>query len=378
MISDDGQGISVARVRAAAVRHGNLTEAQANELADAAALNLIFEPEVSTRDTITEISGRGLGLAIVQEKVEKLGGRVTLETRPGAGTSFRLLLPLTLATFRGILVEVVHQLFVLPTTHVERVTSVRPDQVKTVEGREMMVLDDRTVSLVRLEDLLDLSRPSGHETTRFAPAVVIGSAEKRIAMRVDAVLNEQEVLVKQLGKPLSRVRNIAGATVLGSGHAVPILNVADLMKSAMKARPAAAARPSGEDSARSRKSVLVVEDSITSRMLLKNILESAGHRVKTAVDGVDAFAILRTEVFDVVVSDVEMPRMNGFDLTAAIRRDKRLAELPVVLVTALASRGSRAGSRRRGQRVYRERKFRSEQSRGRGSTACLSDAAARG
>lgn len=342
LISDDGGGIDAASVRSAAVRHGNLTQAQADELQDSQSLMLIFEPDVSTRETITEISGRGLGLAIVREKVEKLGGRVVLETRLGAGTTFRLLLPLTLATFRGILVEVVQQVFVLPTTHVERVTSLRPDQIKTVEGREMIVLDDRTVSLVRLEDLLDLPRPASYEPTRFMPAVVIGSADKRVAMRVDAVLNEQEVLVKQLGKPLSRVRNIAGATVLGSGHAVPILNVTDLMKSAMKFRPAPVAVPAaGAETVRPRKSVLVVEDSITARMLLKNILESDGHRVKTAVDGVDAFALLRTEEFDLVVSDVEMPRMNGFDLTSAIRHDKRLAELPVVLVTALASREDR-------------------------------------
>ena len=274
--------------------------------------------------------------------MEKLGGRVILESRPGSGTSFRLVLPLTLATFRGILVEVVQQVFVLPTSNVQRVTSVRPEDVKTVEGREMIVLDNRTVSLVRLEDLLDLPRQEGRENVRFMPAVVVESADKRIAMRVDAVLSEQEVLVKPLGKPLARVRNIAGATVLGSGHAVPILNVSDLVRSAMRVQPATiASRVPASIEAKPRKSILVVEDSITARMLLKNILEGAGHRVKTAVDGVDAFAILRSEEFDLVVTDVEMPRMNGFDLTSAIRRDKRLANLPVVLVTALASREDR-------------------------------------
>lgn len=340
LMSDDGGGINAASVRAAAVRHGTLTLEESEKLSDADAVGLIFEPEISTSPIITEISGRGLGLAIVREKVEELGGRVVMETRLGAGTSFRLTLPLTLATFRGILVQAGEQLFVLPTISVDRVKRIQPDEIRTVEGRETIRLGGRAVSLVRLEEVLELPRRGGLESTGFMPIVVLGSGEKRIAFGVDAVLSEQEVLVKPLGKPLTRVRNIAGATVLGSGRAAPILNVTDLVKSAAKLGPAnrdgASASPLDQ-----RKSILVVEDSITARMLIKNILESAGHRVKTAVDGVDAFAQLRGEAFDLVVSDVEMPRMNGFDLTARIRADKRLADLPVILVTALASQEDR-------------------------------------
>lgn len=159
---------------------------------------------------------------------------------------------------------------------------------------------------------------------------------------MDEVLDDQEVLVKTLGRQLSRVRNIAGATVLGTGKVVPILNVSDLMKSAVHASTAStrAALPATEDGGE-KGAILVVEDSITSRMLLKNILESAGYRVETAVDGIDGFTTLRTASFDLVVSDVEMPRMNGFDLTEKIRANSDLAEMPVVLVTALASREDR-------------------------------------
>jgi two-component system chemotaxis sensor kinase CheA len=145
------------------------------------------------------------------------------------------------------------------------------------------------------------------------------------------------VLVKSLGKQLRRVRNIAGATVLGSGKVLPVLNVADLMQSAVRMSPAATSLETEE----APKSILVAEDSITSRTLLKNILEFAGYRVKTAIDGAEAFIVLATEAFDLVVSDVEMPRMGGFDLTARIRADKRLAHLPVILVTALNSREDR-------------------------------------
>jgi len=172
------------------------------------------------------------------------------------------------------------------------------------------------------------------------PVIVVGRNEHRVAFAVDEVLDEQEVLVKPLVKPLSRVRNIAAATVLGSGQVAPILNVADLLKSARKVAGAVPRATAGTKPPQAR-AVLVAEDSITSRLLIKNILESAGYKVKTAVDGMEAFTLLRTETFDLVVSDVEMPRLNGFDLTARIRADKKLAELPVVLVTALESREDR-------------------------------------
>lgn len=174
------------------------------------------------------------------------------------------------------------------------------------------------------------------------PVIVLNSGQQRVAFAVDEVLREEEVLVKPFRKPLARVRNVSGATVLGSGKAVPVLNVADLVKSARKhgLAPTAIVVPKKHMAAPSKK-VLVVEDSITSRMLLKGILETANYQVKTAVDGIEAFTALREEKFDLVVSDVEMPRMNGVDLTAKIRADKGLAELPVVLVTALESRQER-------------------------------------
>jgi len=175
-----------------------------------------------------------------------------------------------------------------------------------------------------------------------APVVVLGIGDHRVASAVDAVLDEQEVLVKPLPKPLSRVRNVAAATVLGSGQVAPILNVADLLKSARSAGVATARVAVAQKPAEAKtRSILVAEDSITSRMLLKSILESAGYHVKTAVDGMEAFTLLRTEHFDLVVSDIEMPRLNGFDLTAKLRADKKLAELPVVLVTALETREDR-------------------------------------
>jgi two-component system chemotaxis sensor kinase CheA len=194
------------------------------------------------------------------------------------------------------------------------------------------------VDLAEVLQLPPAQRDTDPDTT---PVLILGVGEQRMAFAVDAVLDEREVLVKRFTKPLSRVRNIAGATVLGSGEVAPILNIPDLLKSARSAGAAVrTSAPNRQPAAPARK-ILVAEDSITSRMLLKGILESAGYEVKTAVDGIDAFTALRAEHFDVLVSDVEMPRMNGFDLTLRIRADRALAELPVVLVTALESREDR-------------------------------------
>ncbi len=251
-------------------------------------------------------------------------------------------LPLTLATFRGVLIESAQRLFILPTAQVDRVTRFKPQDVQTVEGCRTLALNGRAVALVDLAEVLQLpSAPRRPQSPEATPVLVLGAGDQRVAFAVDGVLDEREVLVKRLTKPLSRVRNIDGATILGSGEVAPILNVPDLLKSARTAGAAPRTPAAAVPSATSAKRILVVEDSITSRMLLKGILESAGYDVKTAVDGIDAFTALRAERFDLVVSDVEMPRMNGFDLTARIRAERTLAEVPVVLVTALESREDR-------------------------------------
>ena len=212
------------------------------------------------------------------------------------------------------------------------------EEIKSAENRETIQIDGRTTSAVRLSDVLEIRQRNANPDARGKlPVLVLAWAGEQIGFLVDEVLDEQEVLVKSLGKQLPRVRNVAGATILGNGKVLPVLNVADLMKSAIKTA-AASAVPETEEAS---KSILVAEDSITSRTLLKNILEFAGYTVKTAIDGAEALTVLATEAFDLVVSDVEMPRMSGFDLTARIRSDKRLAQLPVVLVTALDSREDR-------------------------------------
>jgi two-component system chemotaxis sensor kinase CheA len=220
---------------------------------------------------------------------------------------------------------------------------VKKDEIKTVENKETITLDGQTIPIVLLRAVLELpvSQKDGIGAGAVMQAAVLGTAEQRIAFTVDDILREQEVLVKSLGPQLARVRNIAGATVLGTAQVVPVLNVPDLLRSAVRVSSGAEPRLAVEETQGAKKSILVVEDSITARMLLKNILEAAGHDVKSAVDGIEAYTMLKAEYFDLVVSDVDMPRMNGFELTMKIRSDKKLADLPVVLVTALDSRNDR-------------------------------------
>ncbi len=338
VVSDDGAGVDIQKVRAAAIKLGLVSQEDAAKMDEHQTASLIFKSGISTSPMVTEVSGRGLGLAIVREKAERVGGTVSLETKLGMGTTFRLILPLTLARFRGIFVRVGESLFVLPTRHVQRVLRLSRDEIKSAENRETIQIDGRAVSAVRLADVLEIAqRNADADPKRKVPVLVVGWAGEQIGFLVDEILDEQEVLVKSLGKQLPRVRNIAGATVVGTGKVLPVLEVADLMQSAVRMTPVSSVRETEE----APKSILVAEDSITARTLLKNILEFAGYKVRTAIDGAEALTVLATEGFDLVVSDVEMARMSGFDLTAKIRADTRLSQLPVVLVTALESREDR-------------------------------------
>ena len=334
LIADNGAGIDPERVKKKAASLGIITEQDMEQLDDRDALSLVLQSGVSTSPIITEISGRGLGLAIVQEKVEKLGGFLSLDTVLGRGTSFRLELPVTIATFRGILVQVSGRLFVVPSSNMHRALKVHGDEIKTVENRATIPLDGKALSLVDLARVFGLNQGKDKSDGEFLTVVVLGMGERRVGFRVDAVLGEQEVLVKGLGKQLRHVPNISGATILGSGRVVPILNVNELLTSPLDADVQTSVPKAGKGDDE-KKSILVAEDSITSRMLIKSILEGAGYLVKTAVDGSEAFATLKTGEFDLVVSDVEMPKLDGFGLTKKIRSDKKYADIPVVLVTGL-------------------------------------------
>jgi two-component system chemotaxis sensor kinase CheA len=351
-ISDDGAGVDLERLRSVTQRDGLRTQKQLEEMSEPELLRLAFTSGVSTSREVSTVSGRGLGLAIVEQKARQLGGSVTLETRHGQGTLFRIHVPATLATARGILAQVSDWLFVVPVTGVDRAISVRRDEVRMVENRETIQVEGQTLPLFYMNEVLELPLKPQRAASAQLPALVLGSGTNRVAFAVDRIVDEQEVLVKTLGPQLVRVRNVAGATVLQSGRVAPILNVVDLVNSATN-KPARGKRPAVEATeATAKKAVLIAEDSITSRMLLKNVLEAAGYYVRPAVDGLDALTALAEEDFDLVVSDIEMPRMDGVELTKKIRENQRLARLPVVLVTALESQEDRERGLDAGANAY--------------------------
>jgi len=336
-VSDDGGGIDVQRLRDTAVREGYRTQIQVDDTDDSEALRLVFASGLSTTQVVSQVSGRGLGLAIVEEKVENLGGSVAIETELGKGTTFRITIPATLATARGVVAQVSDWPFVMPVVGVDRVVRVHKSNVRLVENRETIQLEGQTLPLVYLHEVLDLPLKPQRGVAEYIQAVVAGSGEERVAFAVDRIIDEQEVLVKTLGPQLARVRNIAGGTIMGSGKVVPIINISDLLQSARGGVSSRGRDGFSSNGGAPRKAVLVVEDSITSRMLLKNVLEAAGFYVRPTVDGVDALSALNEEDFDLVISDIEMPRMDGFELTSKIRGDARLSRLPVMLVTGMES-----------------------------------------
>jgi two-component system chemotaxis sensor kinase CheA len=231
IVSDDGAGIDIAAVRARAAASGIITQREAGQLTDQAILQFIFHSGFSTSQVVTDISGHGLGLAILREKVEKLGGAASVETEPHLGTRFRIELPLTLATFRGVLVKSVERPFIVPTAGVERVLRINKSAIKTIENKESIELDGLIVTVVRLADVLGMGCREPAPDQELIQTIVLNAAGSRVAFAVDEVLSEQEVIVKSLGTQLARVRNVAGVTVLATGQIVPILNVSDLIKS---------------------------------------------------------------------------------------------------------------------------------------------------
>jgi two-component system chemotaxis sensor kinase CheA len=350
IVSDDGKGINIENLLQAAIKSGNLPRDAAGKLNREEILSLIFQQGVTTSSIITDLSGRGIGLSIVREKVEKLHGRVMVETDEIKGTTFIILLPMTLATFRGVLVKSSEYQFIVPTMNVDRVLEAKPEMIKTIENHETIMIDDQILPLTDLAEVLGIIQfkiadssglKTGLNNSDKVSIIVVASGNNRIAIKVDAIIEEVQILVKGLGKLLKHVRNISGATILGSGKVVPVLQITDLIKSALKSSERIKNPPTPERKVERIRNILVAEDSITARTLLKNILEAAGYGVSTAVDGSEAFMRLRSKEFDLVVSDIDMPGLNGFELTQKIRDDKKLSETPVVLVTALESREDR-------------------------------------
>jgi two-component system chemotaxis sensor kinase CheA len=344
-IADDGTGLDLDKLRYAAVRKGMLTQAEAAQLDDAEAKMLVFTSGLSTSQIITNISGRGVGMDIVRKNVEDLQGMLEVCFEPGQGTTYSMTLPLTLASSHGLLVQAGGQLFALPLTNIERMVQVERREINTLIGKSAIVDNGKPLAVAWLEDVLQLPSTTVEEKeTDRLTIVIINFAEKRLGLVVNSLEGEQEIVMKNLGRQLVKVGGIAGATVLGSGQVVLVLNAADILKLATgaTARPVITAVAS-EKSTEVAQTILVVDDSITTRTLEKNILEAAGYRVRLATDGEEAFNLLLAETLpNLIISDVEMPRLDGFGLGQRVKQDKRFSNIPFILVTSLDSPASKA------------------------------------
>ncbi|HEX21260.1 MAG TPA: hybrid sensor histidine kinase/response regulator, partial [Actinobacteria bacterium] len=337
-VEDDGCGIDVDMIREVAVEKGLIDAQEAQNLSEREALFLIFKSGFSTSPIITNVSGRGVGLDVVRQNVEKLNGMINIISVKDKGTKFSISLPLTLTTSRALLANVGQETFAIPTSSIERILRIQHQEISSIAGKDAIKIGDEPISIVRLDQILELPAEQkqllAHDKITV---IVLGSAEKRIAFVVDGVVGEMEIVVKSLGKQLVRVRNVSGATILGTGKVVMILNTADLIRSAQKIENCGLSLVEAQKEKQTTRQILVVDDSITTRTLEKNILESVGFSVKLAKDGIEALEKLQKHKFDLIVSDVDMSEMNGLELTSKVKSNNRFADIPVVLVTALES-----------------------------------------
>jgi two-component system, chemotaxis family, sensor kinase CheA len=347
-VSDDGRGIDVPGIREHAQRKGIPCPAELDGVT-----RLIFAAGFSTAPMITEVSGRGIGLDVVKTQVEQCRGTVGVASEPGRGTRFTLTLPLTLSTIRALLIENGGQPFAIPSASIERLVRVDASAIRTIEGREVVLLGQSPIPIGSLTTLFAMApRPQTGIGKRLSAAVL--SAEGRLAVvLVDELVGEQEVVLKPLGARLKRMKYVSAATILPSGRVAPVLAPSEIVRDIVT-RPAVTSfvPATSEVAPIAAKRLILADDSVTTRTLEKSILEAAGYEVLTAVDGSDAWHLLQDKGADLVVSDVEMPKMDGFSLTETIRGSKRFRSLPVVLVTALETDRDRARGLEAGADAY--------------------------
>ncbi|MCP3060792.1 response regulator [Myxococcus sp. K38C18041901] len=346
VVEDDGYGLSPERVRATAVRRGLLTEDAAAKLTDAQAARLVFQPGFSTREQVTATSGRGVGLDVVQATAARLQGSVDVEFWAGKGTRFTVDLPLTLAAALGLLVRTGTTVSAIPSDSVERVLRLTPDDVGTVAGRVVARVDGSQLTFLPLAEAIGLPRlPLAIESGRVQTAALVVVGGDKVLYAIDEVVGQQEIVVRSLGKHLQSVRHLAGAAVLDDGRVVPVLNAPELVRAA---RPET--RSMATESRRPR--ILVCDDALTTRFAMKSLLEIAGFPVVTAADGEEAWGILERTSCQLVVSDWQMPRLDGVGLARRIKSHPTLHSTPIILVTSLDSPEDRAAGLEAGADGY--------------------------
>jgi two-component system chemotaxis sensor kinase CheA len=333
-IEDDGKGIDSNKVKQSALHKKVITAQEAEKLSDKEALYLIFLAGFSTKEIITDVSGRGVGLDVVKKNIEKMKGTITVQSDLGKGTVFTMMLPLTLATIHAMIIRVGSEIFAIPTITIEETVRVELHDIKTVVDKDVIVVNGKHIPVVRLASALDLKSVGTKKAiTDKLPIIILNVDEIRIGFLVDELISEEEVVIKNLGDYLKGIPNTAGATILGEGEVVIILNVSEMIKLAKSVKETHLLEDI-KDEQHPTYSILVVDDASVLRELEKSMLETAGYAVDLAVDGVDGLEKAKKKRYDLIVTDVEMPRMDGFSLTERLREDAYYKDVPVVIVTA--------------------------------------------
>lgn len=334
--ADDGAGLDLDRLRTRGLQAGLLTEDEARD--PARVVDLIFAPGISTASEVSRLSGRGIGMDVLKSEVNSLGGRIEVLSTPGQGTTFRLYLPLTLAVTKALLVRSSNRQYAIPSAMIEQVLDLKEQMLTRIREAKEAVWTGNHYPFSYLPHLLGETRALPERHSQYW-VLLLRSGSKRIAMQVDELLGNQEVVVKNIGPQLARVIGVDGATVLGNGQVVLILNpiaLASRDRTASAVSPVPTVRqPVATDSVTATlPTIMIVDDSLTVRKITSRLLAREGYQVMTAKDGVDALEQLVALVPDVLLVDIEMPRMDGFEFTRNVRADKRLGTVPIIMITS--------------------------------------------
>jgi two-component system sensor histidine kinase and response regulator WspE len=334
-VADDGAGVNLERLRGVIVEKKLTNSAMAERLSEAELLEFLFLPGFTMKETVTEISGRGVGLDVVQNMVKSVRGAIRLSTQAGKGMRIQLHLPLTLSVLRALLVEVAGEPYAIPLTQIGRTLKLARDKIEALEGRHYFLFGEQQVGLLTAHQVFD----SGELAPQHGdlPVVVLGDRNARYGLIVDRFLGERELVVQPLDPRLGKVKDISAAALMEDGSPVLIVDVEDMVRTVEKlisgGTLAKVNRPGIEYADRRQKRILAVDDSLTVRELERKLLTSRGYATDVAVDGMDGWNAVRSGHYDLVVTDVDMPRMDGIELATLIKKDPQLKSLPVMIVS---------------------------------------------
>ena len=334
-VTDDGRGIEVERVRRKIVERKLASPEMSQNMTEAEVLEFLFLPGFSTAEKVTEISGRGVGLDVVQTMIQEVSGQIRVTTRPGQGCAFHLQLPITLSVLSVLLVEIAGDPYAFPLARIDKVLKLEKSHIESLENRQYFKLEGANVGLVPAQQILETTSPS--LSTGELPVVVIGGRNERYGLAVDRVLGERKVVVRPLDVRLGKIPNISAASLMEDGSPLLIVDIEDMMQSIHRLLTGGGRidKVLSQSAAKKeiRKRVLIVDDSLTVREVERKLLANRGYHVEVAIDGAEGWNALRSSRFDLVITDVDMPRMNGIELVTRIRADARYKTLPIMIVS---------------------------------------------